>query len=167
MGSVIINALKTTLASRPNVQLLSDTTAESLQTDHAGSVTGVKVTDATGTARVLPAGAVVLTSGGFGASREMLARYAPHAASFATTSGSQATGEGIGLATAVGARLVDMDKVQIHPTGLVNPKDPAAMTKFLAPEKLRGVGGVLLSPEGRRYVNELTTRDLVSEATLR
>ena len=41
------------------------------------------------------------------------------------------------------------------------------MTKFLAPEKLRGVGGVLLSPEGRRYVNELTTRDLVSEATLR
>lgn len=71
------------------------------------------------------------------------------------------------MGLAAGAKVVDMDKVQIHPTGLVNPKDPDAMTKFLAPEKLRGVGGVLLSPEGRRYVNELATRDVVTEGTLR
>ena len=50
---------------------------------------------------------------------------------------------------------------------MVDPKDPEALTKFLAPEKLRGVGGVLLSPEGRRYVNELATRDVVTEKTLR
>ena len=43
-------------------------------------------------------------------------------------------------------------------------QDPGAGTKFLAPEKLRGVGAVLLNAHGRRFVNELATRDVVSEA---
>jgi len=34
----------------------------------------------------------------------------------------------------IGANGIDMDKVQVHPTGLVDPKDPTAKTKFLAAE---------------------------------
>lgn len=39
------------------------------------------------------------------------------------------------------------------------------MLQFLAPEKLRGVGGILLNAEGRRFVDELTTRDKVTQVS--
>jgi succinate dehydrogenase/fumarate reductase flavoprotein subunit len=52
----------------------------------------------------------------------------------------------------------------VHPTGFVDPSDPDAGTKFLAPEKLRGVGGVLLAAAGQRFTDELATRNAVSAA---
>jgi succinate dehydrogenase/fumarate reductase flavoprotein subunit len=55
-----------------------------------------------------------------------------------------------------------MANVQIHPTGFVDPKDPTASTKTLAAEILRGAGGLLLTRDGRRFVDELGTRDYVS-----
>lgn len=60
-----------------------------------------------------------------------------------------------------------MDRVQVHPTGFIDPRDPHNKSKFLAPEKLRGVGGVLLgSRSGSRFVDELATRDVVAKALL-
>eukprot|EP00798_Chlamydomonas_sp_ICE-L_P019452 gene19452-26114_t len=88
------------------------------------------------------------------------------AASLATTNGPWATGDALDIASNIGASLIHLDQVQIHPTGLVDPKDPDAGTKFLAPEKLRGVGGILLTAEGHRFVDELSTRDVVSGAML-
>uniref|UniRef100_A0A146LJV0 Putative fumarate reductase n=1 Tax=Lygus hesperus TaxID=30085 RepID=A0A146LJV0_LYGHE len=64
---------------------------------------------------------------------------------------------------AVNAELKDIDKVQIHPTGLVHPDEPDNKVKFLAAEALRGVGGIMLDCDGRRFVNELGRRDYVSE----
>ncbi len=55
-----------------------------------------------------------------------------------------------------------MDKVQVHPTGLVDPKDPTAKTKFLAAEALRGEGGLLLNSKGKRFCDDLGHRDYVS-----
>jgi succinate dehydrogenase/fumarate reductase flavoprotein subunit len=55
-----------------------------------------------------------------------------------------------------------MEYVQVHPTGLVNIKDPNSKVKFLAAEALRGVGALLLNPEGKRFCNELGRRDYVS-----
>lgn len=40
----------------------------------------------------------------------------------------------------IGAKTIHMDKVQVHPTGLVDPNEPNAKVKFLAAEALRGVG---------------------------
>ena len=51
-----------------------------------------------------------------------------------------AEGDGIKMGVAVGAKTLDLEWVQVHPTGLVNPKDPDAKVKFLAAEALRGVG---------------------------
>ena len=65
---------------------------------------------------------------------------------------------------AVGGKGIDMDKVQVHPTGLVDPKDPHAKVKFLAAEALRGVGGLLLDSGGDRFIDELEKRDVVSNA---
>lgn len=65
------------------------------------------------------------------------------------------------MAMAIGAGSIDMDKVQIHPTGFLDPADLAAPAKTLCGEMMRGVGGVLLTPEGKRFVNELLPRDQV------
>lgn len=81
-----------------------------------------------------------------------------------TTNGAWATGDGIRLAEGVGAKLTLMDQVQIHPTGFVDPKEPSNPTKFLAPEALRAVGGILLNKEGRRFVDELSLRNQVTNS---
>merc|ERR1719327_1234786 len=62
----------------------------------------------------------------------------------------------------VGADAVDLEWVQVHPTGLVHPDEPDAKVKFLAAEALRGVGGVLLTMDGHRFSNELGRRDYVT-----
>merc|ERR1719198_1789094 len=67
---------------------------------------------------------------------------------------------------AIGAGSLDMDRVQVHPTGFVDPSDPASNTKVLCGEMMRGVGGILLTPDGQRFVNELAPRDKVVEAQL-
>jgi succinate dehydrogenase/fumarate reductase flavoprotein subunit len=51
--------------------------------------------------------------------------------------------------------------MQVHPTGFVDPKHPDAKVKTLCAELLRGVGGILLDAEGRRFANELGTRDYI------
>merc|ERR1711904_145913 len=57
---------------------------------------------------------------------------------------------------------IDLEWVQVHPTGLVKPDDADAKVKFLAAEALRGVGGVLIDREGKRFANELGRRDYVT-----
>ena len=49
--------------------------------------------------------------------------------------------------------------MQIHPTGFVDPFDEHNQVKWLAPEALRGVGGLLFNDKGERFCNELGTRD--------
>ena len=66
------------------------------------------------------------------------------------------------MSMAIGAKGIDLDKVQVHPTGLVDPTDPDAKVKFLAAEALRGVGGLLLDNEGQRFCDELGRRDYVT-----
>eukprot|EP00804_Cyclotella_cryptica_P007869 CCRYP_001430-RA/>CCRYP_001430-RA protein AED:0.48 eAED:0.70 QI:0/0/0/1/1/1/2/0/72 len=51
-----------------------------------------------------------------------------------------------------------MEKVQVHPTGWVDPADPSNPAKVLAGELMRGVGGILMNCDGKRFCNELSTR---------
>mmetsp|Transcript_4836 Transcript_4836/g.13537 ORF Transcript_4836/g.13537 Transcript_4836/m.13537 type:complete len:610 (+) Transcript_4836:55-1884(+) len=110
-------------------------------------------------------GAVVIASGGFGADFSedgLLNAYRPDVLPLATTNGDHCTGDGMKMGQKVGANLVDMKMVQVHPTGLVDPNDPAAKVKFLAAEALRGVGALLLNAKGERFVDELGHRDHVT-----
>jgi succinate dehydrogenase/fumarate reductase flavoprotein subunit len=79
-----------------------------------------------------------------------------------TTNGEHCTGDGIKLGEAIGAKTIDLEWVQVHPTGLVKPDDPDAKVKFLAAEALRGVGGLVLDSLGKRFANELGRRDYVT-----
>merc|ERR1719215_2427998 len=66
------------------------------------------------------------------------------------------------MGEAIGAKTIDLECVQVHPTGLVKPDDPDAKIKFLAAEALRGVGGLVLDRNGKRFANELGRRDYVT-----
>merc|ERR1712008_56063 len=110
-------------------------------------------------------GAVILATGGFGADftqNSLLAQYRPDLMHLPTTNGEHCTGDGIKMGEAIGGRSVDLEWVQVHPTGLVKPDDPDAKIKFLAAEALRGVGGLVLDANGKRFANELGRRDYVT-----
>ncbi len=112
-------------------------------------------------------GRVILTGGGYGndhTADSLLEKYTPALAKLPTTNGDWATGDVIKATVDLDLSLVQMDKVQIHPTGFIEPKSPNAHTKFLAPEALRGCGAILLNPEGKRFVNELGRRDHVTQS---
>ena len=55
----------------------------------------------------------------------------------------------------MGAELVHMEHVQIHPTGFIDPKDPSAISKILGPEALRGSGGILVNRLGKRCLSAI------------
>jgi flavocytochrome c len=111
---------------------------------------------------------VILATGGFASDRSKgsyLDQTRPELMAFPATAGSFSTGDGITLATALEAGTRDMDKIQVHPTGWVDPVDPSNPTKTLAAELMRGVGGILLK-DGRRFCNELGTRAYVTDKML-
>ncbi|KAF2707569.1 Flavocytochrome c [Pleomassaria siparia CBS 279.74] len=110
-------------------------------------------------------GPVVLATGGYAADfteDSLLKKHRPDTYDLSTTNGAHATGDGHKMLMSIGANGIDMDKVQVHPTGLVDPKDPTAKTKFLAAEALRGEGGILLNNKGQRFCDDLGHRDYVS-----
>merc|ERR1719502_69908 len=110
-------------------------------------------------------GPVVIATGGYGAdftSNSLLMQHRPDLAHLPTTNGEHCTGDGLKMAMAIGAECVDLEWVQVHPTGLVHPEEPEAKVKFLAAEALRGVGGVLPDANGNRFCNELGRRDYVT-----
>ena len=110
-------------------------------------------------------GPVILATGGYAADfteDSLLKKYRPEYWELPTTNGDHCTGDGHKIAISVGASAIDMEKVQVHPTGLVDPNEPGAKVKFLAAEALRGVGGLLFNSEGKRFVDELQHRDFVT-----
>ncbi|KAE9373618.1 putative FAD dependent oxidoreductase [Stipitochalara longipes BDJ] len=108
-------------------------------------------------------GLVVFATGGFaGDANGLLAMYRPDLAGFPSTNDAKPGSQP--LLTAVGGQLLDMGEVQVHPTAFVDPKDVQNPVKFLAAELLRGEGGVLLDSKGKRFVNEMETRKVVTNA---
>ena len=144
-------------------KIVTKAEAKKLLTDAHGAVVGVEYVKGGETHKAM--GPVVIATGGYGADytgSSLLARHRPELQSLPTTNGDHCTGDGIKMAEAIGAGTVDMTSVQVHPTGLVNPSEPEAKVKFLAAEALRGVGGVLLDGNGKRFCDELGRRDYVS-----
>jgi hypothetical protein len=138
------------------VQILLDTRVTQLKKNDDGAVVGVVVTstkDGEGITQTILAPNVVLATGGFASDRShgsYLEKYRPELMKMPATAGEFSTGDGITLGTSVGAGLVDMEKVQVHPTGWVDPADPSNPGKILAGELMRGVGGILINRDGMR-----------------
>ena len=83
-----------------------------------------------------------------------------------TTNQPGSVGHGVAMAYRVGARLIDLEYVQFHPTVFAKKNAP----RFLVTEALRGEGGVLLNTRGERFMDavdprgSLASRDVVARA---
>merc|ERR1711988_1739167 len=144
-------------------RIVTKAKATTLLQNKAGAVTGVIYEK--GGVEFQEHGPVIICTGGFGAdftAQSLLAQYRPDLMHLPTTNGEHCTGDAIKMGEAIGANTVDLEWVQVHPTGLVKPDDPDAKIKFLAAEALRGVGGIILDKQGKRFANELGRRDYVT-----
>ena len=158
VGSYMIPLLEEN-CKKAGVQILLNTTANEILTDANGAAAGIKATGSTGETVTVNAKAVVLATGGFGANLDMVVKYKPELKGFMTTNAAGIQGQGIEMAQAIGAATVDMDQIQIHPTVEAN-------TAALITEGLRGDGAVLINAEGKRFIDEVGTRDVVSAAEI-
>lgn len=140
-----------------NIPVLLETKADQIIVED-GKIAGVKASNKDGEFTI-DCKAVVLATGGFAGNAEMVVEYNPALTGFGTTNHAGATGDGIAMAKELGAQLVDIEQIQTHPT--VHPE-----TQTMYTEAVRGNGAILVNKEGKRFVNELLTRDVVSEAIL-
>ena len=159
VGAYTVPLLEEAVKAREGITLLTDTTAEEIFVTSEGAACGVKATGKTGNTVTVAAGAVVLTTGGFGANLDMVVQYKPELAGFMTTNAAGIQGQGIAMAQAIGAATVDLEQIQIHPTVQFD-------TASLITEGLRGDGAVLINANGERFIDEVGTRDVVSAAEI-
>lgn len=139
------------------IEVMLETEATEILTED-GKAVGVKAESKTAN-YTINADAVIIATGGFGANFDMLASYDPSLANAVTTNTPAATGDGIVMAQALGADTVDMEYIQLHPTVYQE-------NGLLVSERLRSNGAILVNKEGKRFTNDLATRDAVSQAEL-
>lgn len=156
-GAEIVRALSEAVRQDPEIRVEEGAFALDLVLD-GPRVAGVLAIHADGRRVLHLAPAVVLATGGLG-------RLYLH-----TTNPPEATGDGLAMAARAGARLVDLEFVQFHPTALAaEGADPMP----LLTEALRGEGAVLLDGRGNRFMPdehpeaELAPRDVVARAIWR
>ena len=140
-----------------NIDVMYETKATELISKN-GSIVGVKATSSDYN-YTINSKAVILATGGFGNNQDMIVKYRSDLKGTVSTSAPGAMGDGIVMAEAVGADLVDIDQIQLHPT-------VEQGTSMLITESVRGDGAILVNQEGKRFTNELLTRDKVSAAEL-
>ncbi|WP_367333564.1 flavocytochrome c [Limosilactobacillus sp.] len=157
IGGFLVKSLLGVVA-KENIPVFNNTKVTKLLQAADGRINGVEVKSGDLTKKV-DAKAVILATGGFGASKEYIERFRPDLKDYKTTNQPGATGDGLKLAENVGAELMQMNLVQVHPT--VQQDHPHV---YLIGEAVRGEGAILVNAQGERFVNELNTRKIVSNA---
>ncbi len=153
-GNEMVRALMAHAARQPRIQRLDRRFTVDLAVMDGRCSGAIVLNELSGERTVLPASAVVLSTGGAG---QVYAR---------TTNPANATGDGMAMALRAGALLMDMEFVQFHPTSLYLPSSPP----FLLSEAIRGEGGQLRNIKGELFMQRyhadgaLAPRDIVSRA---
>lgn len=153
-GKEVLDKLIDSIKGKPNVKIKERAFAVDLVTE-GNKARGVLVYEETsGKYKLYISDIIICAAGGFG---QIYAN---------TTNPEVATGDGVCLAYRAGAKLMDLEFVQFHPTVLYHPQDKS----FLISEAVRGEGAILRNVYGERFMpayhelNELAPRDIVSRA---
>ena len=154
-GLEIMRVLKDEVQNQ-KIQLLEFSAVIELLSDGNGTCTGAVLRDLDNKRFVVVAAkTVILATGGIGRL---------HIQGFPTSNHYGATGDGLALAYRLGAKLLQIDTFQYHPSGAVYPEQ---LIGALVTEGIRSEGGHLVNAKGERFVNELDTRDVVSSSIIR
>ena len=146
-------------AEELNIPVLYETPAVELIVDK-GRVTGVKALGEDKEYTFLAKDGVILASGGFGSNLEMRVKYNKDVdENILSTNTVGITGDGITMAEKIGAQLEDMPFIQTYPT--CDPISGALL--YFGDVRLIG-GSILINQEGKRFVEELERRDVISMA---
>ena len=132
--------------------------------DSERRVVGVELTNGE---QVMAQGGVIIATGGFSRSRDLVARFAPHLADAKPMGGEGNTGDGLRMAWALGADLVDMGFTKGTygaPAGT-----PLAGKEKIAPHLVHTMykGGIVVNTKGDRFVNESLSYKLIGEECLK
>ena len=163
VGAYLVPILTKNVEGKDNIDVYYNTTANKIIMED-GKAIGVIAEGETGNTVTVNAKAVILATGGFGADLDRVVKYNPDLEGFVTTNAAGSLGQGIDMATSddVKADTVDMEQIQIHPTVTVDADGNA----HLITEGIRGDGAILVNMEGKRFYDEVSTRDKVSAAEI-
>ncbi|RJG21735.1 flavocytochrome c [Paenibacillus thiaminolyticus] len=155
VGQYLVNGLVKNVQEKDIPLFVNANVTEITEKD--GKVNGVKVLFNNNDEKTIAADAVVVTSGGYGSNMDMIAEVRSDLKGLVTTNQEGSTGDGIKMIEKLGGVTVDMDQIQVHPTVQQD-------NSYLIGEAVRGEGAILVSSEGKRFTNELDTRDNVTAA---
>lgn len=147
-------------ANELGIPVITNMKAEDLLVKN-GRVVGVKATRDGVTYTFNAKKGVILATGGFGANPAMVKKYNPKIDErFKTTDAPGTTGEALYMAQRAGAQLVNMQYIQTYPIC-----DPiSGVIELIADARFDGA--IMLNQEGKRFVEELGRRDVLSHAIL-
>ncbi len=157
VGNYLVSKL-TAKAKELGVSIVYDARVEKVLMED-GRAVGVEATYKDGEKLTVNAGAVIVATGGFGSNQELVEKYNPELKGYVSTNANSIEGDAISFLEEINANFIDMDQIQIHPT--VVQKDGSLIS-----EGLRGEGAILVNQDGKRFVDELQTRDFVSKEIL-
>ncbi|ACJ30999.1 Flavocytochrome c precursor [Shewanella piezotolerans WP3] len=158
VGAHVIQVLYDNAVKR-DIDMRMNTRGIEILKDDKGNVKGLLVKGMYKGYYWIKADAVVLATGGFGKNNDRVAKLDPKLKGFVSTNQPGATGDGIDVAGNAGAAMQDLQYIQAHPT--LSVKGGVMVT-----EAVRGNGAILVNREGKRFVNEITTRDKAAAAIL-
>lgn len=130
--------------------IMTETEAKSLILD-GGTVTGAVATDGEGNTINIKANKTMLATGGFGNNPEML----PDSISDALFYGAaSSTGEGIIMASDIGAKLQFMDYAKMYPQGIEVAPGKGRVSTVHSMLTTQQTGAIYVNKEGKRVINE-------------
>lgn len=138
---------------RGDIQVVLNTQTTSLLQEEGGIV-GVRARSQDGTEKDYKAGAVVLCTGGYGGSADLMRKYKfPRAKEILSDASPYATGDGLIMCQEIGAKMVNLDQSLLpYMGGVPDPDNPGRLLAFVNMDKYPGVIWVTL--DGKRVVNE-------------
>ena len=162
-GFAYVFPQKAYIEQNDNIDLHLNTKAVELIQDKSGRVVGVKAVHGNDNVTYTAKKGVVIATGGFGANVEMRQKYNTQWANLDATIGCSnqsvsAQGDGINMGLAVGAQLVDMGLIQLHPNG------ERGTGNMMGDPHTSGLNRIFINKQGKRFVAEDSRRDVLVNA---
>lgn len=149
VGEEVIKTLVRQVELR-NIPMLTLTQVTAVTRDEEGEINGVRAVMGDGRKIEVRAPSVILTTGGFGASDQLMERYLKLPYPMSSTNLPGTTGDGLIMGQELGARVVNLDAAMIHVTTL-------PFSGLVIPMQARSAGGILVNEKGHRFTNELSS----------